>query len=76
MNIDDFKAYIHSLSSHILFDYDGQPCGVDPLSKDKFDVWCGDEMCTVKSADDVMSCPIFNGKTLANVFDHITNIDY
>lgn len=76
MNIKEFKDYISSLVSHVLFEFNGKNCGVDPLSKDKFDIWYGEEMHTVGSVDEVMSIPIFNGQSLTQIFNMIKNIDY
>ena len=76
MNINDFKKHINSLTSHILFDFNGKECGIDPLSKNKFDVWYGENLQTVQSVHDVMSIPIFDGQSLTQVFDKIDKIDY
>lgn len=76
MNINDIKSYITSLTSHVLFEYNGKKCGIDPLSKTEFDVWCGEKIQTVKSAEDVFSTPIFDGKTLKQIFGDIKNFDY
>ena len=76
MNIDDFQQQIESVATHILFDFNGKPCGVDPLSKTEYDVWCGDIGKTVDSVEKVMSIPIFDGQSLSDVFHKITNIEY
>lgn len=76
MNIDDFQQQIESIETHILFDFNGKSCGVDPLSKTEYDVWCGTDYETVDSAEKVMSVPIFDGQSLSDVFDRIKNIDY
>lgn len=45
---------INSLIHHVLFDYKGIPCGVDPFSHKEFDVWYGDKAETMTSIDEVM----------------------
>lgn len=76
MTINNFKSQVASLASHILFDFDGKPCGVDPLGKNEFDVWCGDEFEKVQSVDEVMKVHVFDGKSLEDIFDRIENIDF
>lgn len=76
MNSDDFKKKISSLSSHILFEYNGVECGVDPLSPDSFDMWFGDKYHNAKSIDEVMTAPLFNGKCINQIYKDIKNIDY
>lgn len=76
MNIEDFKNIISSLISHIFFDFNGKACGIDPLSRTEFDVWYGDTLKTVKSVDEVMKVPIFDGKPLEKIFNSIENIDF
>lgn len=55
MTIADVKNYLASLTSHIMFEYDGKSCGVDPLSKNKFNMWYGSEGITVNSIGEVMT---------------------
>ena len=76
MNIKEFENYINSLTSHFLFDFNNKKCGVDPLSKDEFDVWYGEELHTVKSVEEVMTIPIFDGSSLTQIFNKIKNVDY
>ena len=76
MNIKGFKNHINSLTSHFLFDFNGKNCGVDPLSKDEFDIWYGEKLHTVKTIEEVMTIPIFDGQSLTQIFNRIENIDY
>ena len=76
MNMNEFKKHINSLTSHILFNFNDKDCGVDPLSRNNFEVWYGEELRTVQNVDEVMAVPIFNGQSLTQVFDKIKNIDY
>lgn len=76
MKLNDLKDQIYSLTSHILFDFNGNPCGVDPINHKHYDMWYGDEAVTVNSIDDVMSIKFFDGKSLTQIFDDIENLDY
>ncbi len=75
MTIADFRAYIDALCSHVLFDYNGRPCGVDPISHSRFDMWCGDICAAALSIDEVFSLPIFDGKSLSQIYDSIQNME-
>lgn len=76
MNADKLREQINSMVSHVTFSYHGRDCGVDPLSRDHFDLWCGDETTTVDSIDAVMETPFFFGKPLKNITKDIANIDW
>lgn len=75
MRTADMRARIESLSSHVLFDYNGKHCGIDPFAHDHFDMWCGEDTMTAKSIDEVMQVPFFNGKALQDIMDKIQNIE-
>lgn len=72
---NELKDRINSICTHILFDYNGKGCGVDPFSEDNFDMWCGEDTMTAKSIDEVMQTPFFNGKALQDIVDEIQNIE-
>lgn len=59
MIIDDIKQCLKELRTHILFDYDGKQCGIDPISHSHFEMWCGDKDCTVNNIEGVMNEPFF-----------------
>ena len=42
MTILELEKRINSLCTHVLFDYKGHSCGIDPLALDDFDMWCGE----------------------------------
>ena len=43
MNMSDkIKNRINEICSHFTFEYNGKPCGIDPYSKNDFDMWCGE----------------------------------
>lgn len=72
---NELKDRINSICTHILFDYNGKECGVDPFTHDHFDIWCGEDTMTAKSIDEVMQVPFFNGKALQDIVDEIQNIE-
>ena len=77
MNMSDkIKNRINEICSHFTFEYNGKPCGVDPYSKNDFDMWCGDSEFCAKSIDEVMDYPLFNGKSLTEIADDIEIIDW
>lgn len=69
------KDRISSLVTHVLFDYKGVACGVDPFSKNEFDVWYGDKNETMRSIDEVMNSPFFDGKSLTEISPEIQNVE-
>ena len=73
MKLSDLKNRIASLSGFIGFDYNDTPCGIDPINQSHFEMWCGNDYITAKSIDEVMTTKIFNGNSLTDIFDKITN---
>ncbi len=76
MNADKLREQINSMVSHVTFTYQGRNCGVDPLSRDRFDLWCGDDSATVDSIDSAMDTPFFGGKPLKEIAQDITDIGW
>lgn len=76
MKLTDLKSRISSLIGFVGFDYDGTSCGIDPINANHFEMWCGDNAITAKSIDEVMNIKLFKGKSLTEIFNQITNIDY
>lgn len=76
MTIAEVKNYLTKLTSHIMFDYNGCSCGVDPMSRSEFVMWYGDDEKTVNSIDEVMTSKFFDGKSLTDIWDDITELDY
>lgn len=75
MKPDDLKKRIDSLISHILFDYNKKQCGIDPISRNNIDMWYGDNEYCASSVEDAMTYPLFDGKSLNQICDKITNIE-
>lgn len=76
MTIAQVKDYLAKLTSHITFEYNGQSCGIDPLSKNEFNIWHGSDEMTVNSIDKVMNANFFDGKSLEEIWDEITELEY
>ncbi len=76
MKITEFKNRVSSLISFIGFEYEGKSCGIDPINKSHFEMWCGDNYIVAKSIDEVMNTKIFNGHSLSEIYPQITNLDY
>lgn len=75
MRVTEIRNHIESLCSHLTFEYNGKNCGVDPLSHNQIDMWCGDDAMTATSIDEVMESPFFNGQSLRNIANKIENIE-
>lgn len=75
LKASELRERINSICTHILFDYNGKECGVDPFSEDNFDMWCGDETMNAKNIDEVMQTPFFDGKALQDITDKIENVE-
>lgn len=77
MNMKELKAYILSGASCVTFEYNGKNCGIDPyVSKSGcFDVWFGDETFVIETIDKVFNTPLFDGKSLNEVFSSISNLE-
>lgn len=58
-------------ASHLTFEYNGMRCGIDPISRDHFEMWYGDTDTVAKSIDEVMTIPLFAGKTLSEISNEI-----
>lgn len=76
MSVKDFKKIICSVYSYIGFEYNGFNCGIDPFSSSHFDMWYGDEYYKAGSIDEVMSYPLFDGRSLTEIYYEISNLDY
>lgn len=76
MTILEFINYISTLTGHVTFEYNGYSCGVDPLAQDSFDMWFGDDETTVNSIEKVLNTKLFNGKSLMDIWDDVTELDY
>lgn len=75
MTASEMRKRIESLSGHVLFDYNGHNCGVDPFSRNNIDMWCGQELMNAKSADEAMTTPFFDGRALQDIMNDIVDVE-
>lgn len=75
MTAKEIRDRINSLCTHVLFDYNGKDCGVDPFNANRFDMWYGEHCMEVHSIDEVMQTPFFDGKALQDIADQINNFE-
>ncbi len=74
MTIYELKEHLSNLIGHVTFDYNGYSCGIDPLSKNKFDMWYGEKSITLGSIDDVMNNKFFESHSLTEIWDDISEL--
>lgn len=74
-NKDLIKQRLSEMCTHILFEYNGKNCGIDPLARNEIDMWYDNSCYTAKSVDDAMNHPLFDGKSLNQVADEVKNIE-
>lgn len=72
----NMKEHLENLAGHVTFEYNGLLCGIDPLSRDMYNMWCGPEIVTVNSIDEVMTIKFFAGRPLRDILDNISGLDY
>jgi hypothetical protein len=75
MTAKGLRDRINSICTHVLFDYNGKECGVDPFDEKRFDMWCGDKFMEAHSIDEVMKTPFFEGKALEDIIDQLKNVE-
>ena len=75
MTAKKLRDRIESLCTHVLFDYNGKACGVDPFDAGHFDMWCGEDFMEAHSIEEVMQEPFFEGKALQDIIDQIGNVE-
>ena len=75
MKADTLKKRIDSLATHILFDYNNKPCGIDPITRSQIDIWYGDAVITANSVDEAMQTPLFDGLSLEDICTKLQNVE-
>ena len=75
MTAIELRDRIKSLCTHVLFDYNGKECGVDPFNAKHFDMWYGDTFMEAHSIDEVMKTPFFGGKALEDILDQLEYVE-
>lgn len=76
MTIQELKDHLTNLVSHITFYYNGYACGIDPLSRNLYEVWCGDDAFSVTSVDEVLTEELFDGRALEDIWGDVTDLEY
>ncbi len=76
MKSDKIKSRISEIASHFTFEYRGKKAGVDPFSKNDFDMWFGDNDKKATSIEEVMNDKFFDGKSLTEIAEEIKIIDW
>lgn len=75
MKAKDIRDRLGELCTHITFEFDGMSCGIDPLSRSSYEMWCGECEMTAKSLDEVMHVKFFKGCALEDIVDKIKNVE-
>ena len=75
MTREEMRAEIESLLGFIGFEYNGKWCGVDPFSAQEIEMFCGDKEYTARSVEDAMTVRLFDGRSLDEIAEELTNID-
>lgn len=76
MTIQELRDHLSNLVSHITFYYNGYACGIDPLSRNLYEVWCGDDAFSVGSVDKVLNEELFDGRSLTDIWGDVTDLDF
>jgi len=68
MNKKDLHNFISSFTTDIEFQYNGKKGLIMPLAQNENITLCyGDDVVVLKTTDEVMQYPMFNGKSLNNI---------
>jgi len=81
MTLTEIEKRLNEFCNIFRFEYQGLNCYLDPMSRyDKwiFDVVCGDfyERMTFDDLDAVLSAPLFQGKSLTEIYSDIDIIEF
>lgn len=76
MTIKNLADHLCRLVGCVQFEYNGKSCGIDPLSISEYVMWYGEDDIVVDSIDDVIDKDFFDGKSIGDVWDNVTNIEY
>lgn len=70
------RDYIDSGASMLTFQYRGKEGQIDPYGPTEFLLWFEGEERTVHSLDEVMNTPFWDGKSLAEIAEEVTDITW
>lgn len=76
MTIKELEHHLARLVGHVTFYYNGYACGIDPLSRNLYEAWCGDDTFSVTSVDEVLNEELFNGRALKDIWDDVTEVQF
>lgn len=76
MTLQEMRDYIASLASMLYFKYLGKDGHIDPYTQNNILLWYDGKERTVTSVDAAMNTPFLDGKTIAEAFPNITDIEY
>lgn len=75
-NMEDIKSRLLEFSNLMSFEYDGLYCDIDPFNENNFHVTCDGKEYDMKSINEVLNSPIFDGKSLIEICDIIKILDW
>ena len=67
MTPDKFKTLIMSFTDDVVFSYRGKTACINPWNDKKYELGFGDVGKTYASIDELMSDPVFDGKSLNQI---------
>ena len=76
MTLQELGNHLANLVSCVTFYYNGYACGIDPLSQNLYEVWCGDDTFSVTSVDEVLNEELFDGRALKDIWDDVTEVNF
>lgn len=76
MTLSEFKKHMDYLVGCVNFVYNNYSCGIDPLGRTQYDMWYGDDAITVNSVEEILNRKFFDGKSLTEIWDDVTELEY
>ena len=72
MTCEQIQDDIINTQSYYTFDYNGRPCGIDPVDG-TFNLWYGDADYNFSSMEELFKANVFDGKSLKEIIINIKN---
>lgn len=72
----DIRYHLNNLIGAVTFRYNNKECGIDPFSRNEYDIWYGDNCIALDSVDKVFSEKLFDGKSLDDILNQATDFEY
>ena len=76
LTILQLEEHMEQLVSHVTFDYNGKSCGIDPISRDQYELWYGENCATATSLEKLMNTKVFDGLSIVDIWDKATDVDW